>query len=126
MSEEVVAKKSKAELLAERIAASQKQLEDLKRKKKILDRRERVMKSAKERKLDARRKILLGAMLMAEMDASAEGEAAVMAKLDAYLERDADRAVFDLPPLPAQAPAPQGGGVDLTQLAAAALAVDTR
>ena len=62
-----------------------------------LDARERET----ERKRDTRRKILLGALLQDIMD---RGEVVttrreiIMAKLERFLERDRDRALFDLPP----------------------------
>ena len=61
-----------------------------------LDARERQA----ERKLDTRRKILLGALLQDLMDRGevVTTEAEVMAHLERFLERDRDRALFDLPP----------------------------
>lgn len=106
---EVVAKKSnavtsKAEVLAQRIEATKKNLEDLKRKKKAIDQRQRLMASKAARKADARKKILVGAMLLAEIEDDAGAAAQLQARLDAYLTRDDDRAVFGLPPKGQQPP----------------------
>ncbi len=100
--EEVVAKKSKAELLEERIAASQKRLEQLKQKKKLLERKQKAAMSGKARKEDSRRKILIGSMLLAKIGEDAAAQAQLREQLDAYLTRDDERALFELPPLAAE------------------------
>lgn len=101
----VIAKKSnpstaltKAELIEQRIEASKKRLEELKRKKKALEKRQKVLESKEERRADTRRKILLGSMLLAEIEKGGDAWADLLVKLDAYLRRDDDRALFDLPP----------------------------
>ncbi|RDU13709.1 mobilization protein, partial [Citrobacter freundii] len=44
------------------------------------------------------RKVLVGAMILATLNSSEWPEDRLMAALDAYLERDHDRALFGLPP----------------------------
>jgi hypothetical protein len=54
----------------------------------------------RERKKDMQRKILFGAYMLQRVK---EGDAVALelqAKLDGYLTRDHDRALFELPPLP--------------------------
>lgn len=52
------------------------------------------------RKLDTRRKVLLGAYTLSRMQKSDEFREQTTGALGAFLVRDADRALFDLPPLP--------------------------
>lgn len=52
------------------------------------------------RKLDTRRKVLLGAYTLGKMQKDDEFRERTTVELNAYLFRDADRALFDLPPLP--------------------------
>ena len=54
--------------------------------------------SAKERKADTRRKILVGSMVLTKSEDNQARRAALLAELDAYLDRDRDRALFELPP----------------------------
>ena len=61
-----------------------------------LDARERQA----ERKRDTRRKILLGAWVLDRIARGGLSEAEVQADMDRFLERDRDRAAFDLPPRP--------------------------
>ena len=57
--------------------------------------------SAKERKADTRRKILVGSMVLTRVEEHPETRPALLADLDAYLDRERDRALFDLPTKPA-------------------------
>lgn len=43
-------------------------------------------------------KVLVGAMILAKVNSSEWPEDRLMAAMDAYLERDHDRALFGLPP----------------------------
>ncbi len=51
----------------------------------------------KERKLDTRRKILIGAMVLEGMKNSEEYEAKIRQNLDKYLTKNKDRVLFGLP-----------------------------
>ena len=51
-----------------------------------------------ERKRDTRRKILLGARVLDRIARGELAEAEVKADMDLFLERDRDRALFELPP----------------------------
>ena len=59
-----------------------------------LDARERQA----ERKRDTRRKILAGAMVLDRVEHGAVAEKLFRDDMDRFLERDKDRALFDLPP----------------------------
>jgi hypothetical protein len=55
---------------------------------------------AGERKSDTRRKILAGATALEWAKRDSEFSSKLMAELRAFLERESDRALFGLPPLP--------------------------
>lgn len=50
-----------------------------------------------KRSEDTRRKILIGAMMLDHMEKNEATKTSVMSKLDAFLTRQDDRALFDLP-----------------------------
>lgn len=52
----------------------------------------------KERKLETRKKVLVGAMILQWVKDGSFSEEDLLAALDSFLLRDYDRAVFDLPP----------------------------
>ena len=61
--------------------------------------RQRTLSGRRERAKDTRRKILLGAWLMRQLERGEFSREALMRALQSYLEREDDRALFDLPPL---------------------------
>jgi hypothetical protein len=89
-----------------RMKTDQKQstIEKLKLKKEQLHARIKKMENRekyKTRKLDARKKMLVGAYFLEKADQ--EGTMAALVELmDQYLKRKADRNLFDLPPLVAE------------------------
>jgi hypothetical protein len=58
--------------------------------------RKRVVQGQRERKDDTRRKILVGAVVLAKVDQGVIGEADLRAWLAGALSRPKDRALFDL------------------------------
>ena len=58
----------------------------------------KARKSQEARKRETRRKILLGAMVLDRIARGVVTEKLVLADMDSFLERDQDRALFDLPP----------------------------
>lgn len=66
------------------------------------------MASRRARQDDTRRKILIGATVLARVDRDELDHDTLQAWLDAHLTRDDDRALFDLPPI-AAGEAPRGG-----------------
>jgi hypothetical protein len=61
--------------------------------------------SGEKRQLDTRRKVLLGAYLLAKIERDPDSKIAVLADLDRFLTRPAERALFELPPLTDPPPA---------------------
>ncbi len=57
----------------------------------------KALNSEEKRKLDTRKKILLGSWVLNQIDNGEIAEEEVMAKMDKYLTRNIDRRVFDLP-----------------------------
>ena len=62
--------------------------------------RVRGRESQEERKRETRRKILAGAMVLDRVARKDLSEKLFKADMDRFLERDQDRALFDLPPRP--------------------------
>ncbi|HEU5375741.1 MAG TPA: mobilization protein [Ktedonobacteraceae bacterium] len=74
----------------------------LKEQKRVIEERLRKQQNrdrTKERKDDTRRKILAGAWLLDEMNQRNDFKEFVYKKLDSFLSRPADRALFGLSPL---------------------------
>jgi len=86
-----------------KIASARQQRQALKIRQDQLEARKlsRLLKG--HRAADTRRKILVGAMVLAEMERSQDIRSEMTAELDRYLSRDDDRALFDLPPRGPQA-----------------------
>ena len=82
--------------IEERIEAQQKKLAQLKAQKVRLETIEKVRNTKVARAEDTRRKILLGACIAEQMKADAEINSSVLAKLDIWLVRPADRGLFGL------------------------------
>lgn len=87
--------------LDERITSLEAKLKALKVRQQRIEARARTLVSRRERKEDTRRKILIGATVLARVDRHELDHADLEAWLDAHLTRADDRALFGLPPLPA-------------------------
>ena len=83
--------------IEERIAALEAKLKQEKAKKQQIEARKRAMESKKKRSEDTRRKILVGALILARVERGEWPQEKLLAMLDAVLTRDDDRALFDLP-----------------------------
>ena len=81
----------------ERIAALEAKLKQEKAKKQHIEARKRTMESKKKRSEDTRRKILVGAVILARVERGEWPQEKLLAMLDAVLTRADDRALFDLP-----------------------------
>ena len=77
-----------------------KKLEEKRARVEAEIRRLRAAASATERKRDTRRKLLVGAVVLAAADRGEMPRAPLMALLDRNLVRSHDRELFDLPPKP--------------------------
>ena len=84
--------------MRDRIDRLQK-LEDRQRRLRMQIDREKAVQAAQERKRDARRKILVGAMVLGLVERGEWPRERLLEKLDQYLTRNFDRALFDLPAL---------------------------
>jgi lipid II:glycine glycyltransferase (peptidoglycan interpeptide bridge formation enzyme) len=89
----------------QRLQELQEQQEKLERELK--QRRARIVRQKKQqqaklmnqqRKADTRRKVLIGAAILARVQSGEMRDDQLTAMMDNYLERDDDRALFDLPP----------------------------
>ena len=86
--------------LDERISGLEEKLKQLKTRQARLEARKRALASRQERKNDTRRKILLGATVMARVQHGEIDQATVNGWLDQSLTRPDDRALFGLPAAP--------------------------
>lgn len=85
--------------ITEKIEQAEQRLKQLKALKQKQAARERAANAKRERAADTRRKILLGAFYLDQMERNEALKAQIVQKLDAYLTRNDDRALFDLPPV---------------------------
>ncbi len=83
--------------LDERIQSLEAKLKQLKTRQQRIDARARALSNRRARKDDTRRKILIGATVLARIDRHELDHADLEAWLDAHLTRSEDRALFDLP-----------------------------
>ncbi len=84
--------------LDEQIATLQEKLTQLKRRQQHIDARKRAIQAQRERKAETRRRILVGALVLAKARSGEFDPAQLSAWLDSALARSDDRALFDLPP----------------------------
>ena len=84
--------------LDEQISTLEEKLKQLKLKHQRAEARKKAIESKRERKADTRRKILVGAVVMAKVEQKAMDDALLRGWLDQALARSDDRALFDLPP----------------------------
>lgn len=83
--------------IEERIATLEAKLKQEKAKKQRIEARQRAVESKKKRSDDTRRKILVGAAILAKVERGEWPQDKLLAMLDAALTRADDRALFDLP-----------------------------
>lgn len=86
--------------LDERIATLEEKLKQQKAKKQQLEDRKKTIESKKRRTQENRKKVLVGAIVLARVERGDWPEAKLMAMLDAALVRKDERALFSLPPKP--------------------------
>ena len=86
--------------IQERIETLQERLKQLKVRQARVEARKRALSQRQERKNDTRRKILLGATVLARIDRGELDQATVNGWLDAAFTRADDRALFGLTPTP--------------------------
>lgn len=79
------------------IAALETKLKQAKARKQKLEARKRAAERKVERSQDTRRKILVGAAILAKVERGEWPKDKLLAMLDTALTRDDDRALFELP-----------------------------
>ena len=89
-----------SEKLNERISGLEQRLKQLKSRQKRLEQRRRTFESRQARKDDTRRKILVGALVLARVQQGRFSEGELRGWLDEALTRADDRALFGLGELP--------------------------
>ena len=82
--------------LDERIATLQGRLQQLKAQQQRVVARQRALDSKRNRKADTRRKILIGAIVLARIEQGRLRKSELDAWLNEALTREDDRALFDL------------------------------
>ena len=80
----------------ERIEALEAKLKQLKVRQQRAEARARALSSRRDRKADTRRKILVGAVVLAKVENGLFDKKRLNEWLDAALTRDDDRALFEL------------------------------
>lgn len=90
---------STIDTLEAKIALQNKKLTQLKEQKARLEIVKKVRDAKVERAADTRRKILLGAYLLEEIQRDSVLEESIKTKLATWLKRDDDRQLFSLPSL---------------------------
>ena len=84
--------------LDERISTMEQRLKQLKARQQRAEARKRTLDSKKKRHAETRRKILVGAIILAQVERGEFSERELNELLDRWLDRDDDRALFGLAP----------------------------
>ena len=103
MNNETIPKKTALQKAKERAEELAKQAQQARYKAQRLEAKERALQAGKDRAQDTKRKVLLGAYVMAQAKANGWNLKELhigQQPLADYLVRDEDRALFSLPPLP--------------------------
>jgi len=79
------------------IETLQERLKQLKTRQQAIENRKKAIAGKRERKADTRRKILVGAIVLAKVEQKVMDEKLLRKWLDEALSRADDRALFDLP-----------------------------
>jgi hypothetical protein len=82
--------------LTDRIAGLEDRLRELKSRQQRADARKRLQLAHRERRDDTRRKILVGALVLTQVERGEYPRERLYAALDQYLSRTDDRALFGL------------------------------
>lgn len=118
MNTETTQKKTPLQKAKERAEALAKQAQQARAKAQRLEAKARAQQAGAERAKDTKRKVLLGAYVMAQAKANGWNLKELhigQQPLADYLVRDEDRALFSLPPIPvltAQVQEPESEGAE--------------
>jgi prefoldin subunit 5 len=83
--------------LDQQIETLQEKLKQLKTRQQAIENRKKAIAAKRERKADTRRKILIGAIVMAKVEQKVMDEKLLRRWLNESLTRADDRALFELP-----------------------------
>ena len=83
--------------IEERIKTLDEKREQLKKLKQKQDAAKKAVEAKKARTAETRKKVLVGAMMLEHMSKNETTKANIMGKLNSFLSRPDDRALFDLP-----------------------------
>lgn len=103
MNTETIPKKTPLQKAKERAAELAKQAQQARAKAQRLEAKARAVQAGADRSRDTKRKVLLGAYILAQAKAQGWELSALhigQQTLADYLTRDDDRSLFSLPPLP--------------------------
>ena len=79
------------------IAALEDKLKQAKARKQLIENRKRAIEQKLSRRQDTRRKVLIGAVILARVERGEWPRDKLLALLDSHLTRPDDRALFGLP-----------------------------
>ena len=82
--------------LSERIDVLESRLRELRHRQQRVEARKRMLQGQRERRDDTRRKILVGALVLTQVDRGNYPRERLQKELNAFLTRPGDRALFDL------------------------------
>lgn len=88
-----------ARKIADRIDALEQRLRQLKTQQQRLESRKRAQSARKGRREELRKKVLVGAVVLAKVERGEIEESALHAWLDGALSSAEDRALFGMPPV---------------------------
>lgn len=83
--------------IEDKIRDLEEKLKQAKAQKQQLEARKRIAESKAQRTIDTRKKILVGAIVLANVESGKFPKEKLLALLDSVLTRPDDRALFDLP-----------------------------
>jgi hypothetical protein len=81
----------------EKVAQLEEKLRQLKAREQAVDARRRSLESRRSRKVDTRRKILVGAIVLAKVERGEIAAADLRSWLETALTREDDRGLFGMP-----------------------------
>jgi restriction endonuclease S subunit len=88
-----------AQTIEDQIKKQQEKLSQLKARKQAIESRLKATESKKNRANDTRKKVLIGAAVLAQIENNPEAQERTKQMMDKFLTRDNDRKLFDLNPI---------------------------
>jgi restriction endonuclease S subunit len=88
-----------AQTIEDQIKKQQEKLAQLKARKQAIESRLKSTESKKNRANDTRKKVLIGAAVLAQIENNPEAQERTKQMMDKFLTRDNDRKLFDLNPI---------------------------